>query len=425
MRRISGRTCLPDRPRRLVVLVVGLGTLAVPTIAGAEATTDRTPSVQGMHWVGAWEGSPESGGPVGRDQTYRLFVHTSIGGSSLRLRFSNSYGTEPVRLRDVTVAMPVGPPGPGIKPATLRRVRFPGGSAVTIPVGANRYSQPVRFDVPGDAWLAVSFYAPGAYSTTTWHKQAWGANWQTPAGAGDHAADPGGGALAVPTTSWTYLSGVDVEAPMTTSTVVALGDSITDCCMSVPGANGRWPDLLDRRIAAQPGAQRLSVIDAGISGNNVSDNRNGNATQGEAGDVRDVRDVFDEPNVSTVIVFEGVNDIGTRVHAAGIEAAYRRILEGAHRRGIRVLISTLTPTFAALASGPTYTTNAGTRDQVNRWIEVHRRLFDGVLHFGTVVADPVLPNTWNPLYTIGDQLHPNPFGLQAMADSVPLRLLRG
>jgi hypothetical protein len=46
-----------------------------------------------------------------------------------------------------------------------------------------------------------------------------------------------------------------------------------------------------------------------------------------------------------------------------------------------------------------------------------------VLRFATVVANPLDPELWNPLDTVGDQLHPNPLGLQVMADSVPLRLL--
>lgn len=406
----------------LITAAVAIGIAGAPSPGHASATVTHhhTP----RHWVGAWEAPPESGGPADDDQSYRQFIHLSIGGPRLRLHFSNSYGTKPVALRDVTVAAAVGPPAPGIRATTMRRVRFAGGTTLTIPAGQERASRPVAFDVPASGWIAVSFYAPGRDAATTWHAQAWGVNLVTAPGAGNHSADPASTAFDVPLPSWTYLSEVDVMAPRRVSTVVAFGDSITDCCMSIPDASDRWPDLLNHRLSELPGSRRYSVIDAGISGNDVSDDRNGNARQGQAGDVRVARDALEVPGVSTIILFEGVNDVGTGVSAKRIEAAYLKILRAAHERDVRVLISTLTPTYGAAASGLDYTTNAPARDQVNQWIERHRHRFGGVLHFGTVVADPLAPNTWNPAYTIGDQLHPNPVGLEVMADSIPLRLFR-
>jgi lysophospholipase L1-like esterase len=382
------------------------------------------------HWVGAWEGSPESGGSAVSNQSFRLLVHTSIGGSVLRLRFANDYGTKPLTISDVTIGLPSdGEPGPSVDASTMHPVGFASGKQLTIPVGRDAYSLPVRLAVPGDAWLSVSFYVPGSYPSSTFHSAGWATSYE---GTGDQANDPAGSQLTTPTISWTYLTGVDVVAPHRVSTVVALGDSITDCCISVPDANMRWPDILDQRLAAAPGGQRFSVVDAGISGNDVSNDRGGNTTQGAAGDTRDVRDVFDEPNVSSMILFEGINDIGTGVDATHITAAYQKILAQAHARGIRVIISTLTPSMgsvlgaapgpASCACGLGYTTNAPVRDQVNSWIDSNAGLFDGRIDFASVVANPAEPDLWNPIYSSGDQLHPNQLGLKAMADSIPLSL---
>ena len=69
-------------------------------------------------------------------------------------------------------------------------------------------------------------------------------------------------------TSWAFLAGVDVEAPLTVGTVVAFGDSITDGSRSTLDANQRWPNELAKRLLARKD-HRLAVVDAGIGGNRI------------------------------------------------------------------------------------------------------------------------------------------------------------
>lgn len=391
---------------------------ALLAAAGLGLTASPSRAVAPTHWVGAWMAGSQSNGPASDDQTYRLLVHTSTGGRSVRLRFSNAYGTAPLVLRHVTVALPARTtaPGPDVVPASVRPVRFGRADTVTVPAGQDRRSSPVAFDVPADGWLAVSFHAPGSAPTTTYHMDAWSLSWQSPPGTGDQVADTAGAALSVPSYSWTYLTGVEVTAPRTVSTVVALGDSITDCVASAPELNQRWPDLLNRRLAARPGTRRFSVVNAGINGNELTEDRGGNADYGAAGVRRLERDVFSVPGVSTLILFEGVNDIGSGRTTAQVVAAYERVVRAAHARGLRVLVSTLTPLPLSGTS---------TRSEVNAWVLAHARLFDGVLHLGEVVQAPGAAELWHPLYGAGDETHPNPAGVQLMADSIPLQTVAG
>ena len=79
-----------------------------------------------------------------------------------------------------------------------------------------------------------------------------------------------------------------------------LGDSISDGVGSTSGADRRWPDLLAQRLG--PG---WGVANQGISGNRVL-----NDGAGESALARLDRDVLDLPGIDTLIVLEGVNDLG-------------------------------------------------------------------------------------------------------------------
>lgn len=402
--------------RRRALLCVVLLLTALLGSTAASAVPDQRGGAR--HWVATWAAPPQSGGPAVSDQSFRLLVHTSAGGSSVRLRFSNRYGAEPVTFRNVTVGLPASSVAPDLQPGTQLGVRFPGGASLTVPVGVERRSLPLPFAVPADSWLAVSFHVPGTHASSTYHGLAWGLNWETAAGAGDRTTDEAGTSFVRPSTSWAYLTGLEVVAPKSISSIVVLGDSISDGAYSTPHGNARWPDLLDDRLAAAAADRRFSVVNAAINGNLVTGTQDGTPAYGEPAVTRVAWDVFDLPGVSTLVIAEGVNDIGQGVAPATIVAGYERILAEARRRGIRVLVSSVTPTL-----GPAGTTPAEfgvTRREVNAWIDRSAGRFDGVLRLSEAVQDVVTGDLWDPRYTVGDHTHPNPLGLQVMADSIPL-----
>ena len=55
-------------------------------------------------WTGTWSVSPESSSKNFVQQTLRQIVHTSIGGTSARLTFSNVFGKAPLTITDVYLA---------------------------------------------------------------------------------------------------------------------------------------------------------------------------------------------------------------------------------------------------------------------------------------------------------------------------------
>jgi lysophospholipase L1-like esterase len=415
-----------------VLLLMLAATIAV--FAGSRPAAAARRESDAARWVTSWGASPQSAGrdaeaDAGFDnQTIRDIIFTSVGGDSIRLELTNAYGTSPLRIGRVTVAVP-GPEG-AVVLATMSPVTYRGRGSFLIPAGAQVLSDPVDMRVWPLEELAVSVYLPGRTGRATYHLDAYQVNWVS--APGDHTADQDASAFVVPTTSWFYLSGLLVRSAQADGTVVAIGDSITDGVGSDVDADARWPNDLARRLDAVSGPT-LAVADEGIGGNRVlADSR----VFGVSAEARFERDVLDQPGVRDVIVLEGINDIGfspvmtyrgaeglprlgTAVTAGQIIAGYQQLIAAAHARGLRIFGATLLP-----FQGAGYYSAAGetTREAVNAWIRTSGA-FDGVIDFDQVMHDPADPLRLNPAYDSGDHLHPNDAGYQAMANAINLAML--
>ncbi len=386
-------------------------------------------------WVGAWAASPYDGDPWHTtptlvDSTLREIVHTSLAGKALRIRLTNEFGTEPLRIDAATVALSTGDPNgpaPGdptaettIDPASLHALTFSGQPSIVIPPGANVVSDPVELPTPAFANLAISLYLPlQQISVATFHGSAQQDNFLS---IGNHVDAP---RLETPVkiSSWYFLSGVDVEpAAPHAAAVVAYGDSITDGAWATENANHRWPDDLAVRLHNNPATANLSVLNEGIGGNCVLIHCVGpNAL------ARFDRDVLAQPGVRYVIVLESINDIGAlhdpnrpnyNLTAQDLEQGLSQLVARAHEHGIKVFGATLTP-----FKGAVYYTDHGEqlRETVNAWIRTSG-VFDGVVDFDQATRNPAAPLTYAPTADSGDHLHPGDAGYAAMANSIPLSL---
>ncbi|MEJ2078837.1 MAG: GDSL-type esterase/lipase family protein, partial [Acidobacteriota bacterium] len=154
---------------------------------------------------------------------------------------------------------------------------------------------------------------------------------------------------AIPTEHWYMLNGVDVRVPASAAAVAALGDSITDGSGSKSNVNQRWPDYLARRLQKDSTTEQVGVLNLGIGGNRIlNDGRGPNAL------ARLDRDVLAQSGVRWLILFEGINDIGTYggrdanpgqvpATAENLIAAFEQIIDRAHSQGIRVYGATILP----------------------------------------------------------------------------------
>src|SRR4051794_24783147 len=225
------------RGLRLVFSLLLLASLALFT-----PTADASP----QRWVASWAASPVVGSvipwsdcPAGdglTDQTVRNVVFVSAGGSQVRVRLTNAFGTTPLRVGHASVA--VQSSGADAVAGTVRELRFRGHRGVTIPAGHELFSDPVPLRVAALSTLLVSTYVPGPTGPLTNHPFTAQGNFLAAGARAVDVAGPGYGG----TPCWMVADGVDVApARQVIGSVVALGDSITDTSATTGNANHRWP----------------------------------------------------------------------------------------------------------------------------------------------------------------------------------------
>lgn len=380
------------------------------------------------HWVASWQASPQ---PVWgaeflfptlvpatlQDQTFRQTARISLGGPRLRVRLSNAYGTQPLRIGAASVAAHAG--------ATPQPLSFDGQPGVSIEPGQERLSDPLPLATEDRQALQVSVFVPGPTPLQTFHWEGRQTSWIT--GADQTRARDLQGASS--TTTRLLLTGIEVEAAHSARSVAVIGDSITDGATASLDQDQRWTDHLAVRLAPRG----VAVVNAGISGNRLL--RDG---MGESVLARLQRDGLDQPGVASVIVLIGINDIswpGTafaraqpRPSLAELQTGYRALAELAHRRGLRILGATLTPFAGALPGTPLddyyQPEKEALRQQLNAWLRSDSP-FDAVIDLDAALRDPSDPSRMAAAYDSGDHLHPGDAGNRAMAEAVDLEVLLG
>jgi lysophospholipase L1-like esterase len=430
----ESRAMMSRKFRWATVLFAGALTASTLVVSHALGGPGAPPG-SAKHWVDTWTAMPQltephnmppppftDDGMVLADSTLRQTLRVSIGGSRMRLRISNAFGGAALPVTAVSVALPAGGQAgtDAIEPGTARSLTFNRRPSVVVPVGAQMVSDPVDLDLAPRSNLTVTMYlAEGqASESITSHP---GSRTTSHLLAGKHvdAANLPG---ATPVDHWYFLGTVEVWAARATAGVVMLGDSLTDGRGSTTNQNNRWPDQLLDRLQADPRTARVAVLNQAAGGNRVlNDGLGPNAL------ARLDRDVLAQSGVEWLVVFEGVNDIGTAAPSAAAQvaedliAAYEQIVTRAHAQGIRVYGATLLP----FGGNESYDDPAGDREAarqtVNTWIRTSHT-FDAVVDFDRATRDPAAPDRLNPTYDEGDHLHLNPTGYQALATATPTHL---
>ena len=369
-------------------------------------------SASARKWVTTWATAqqvvePHNNPPIPlAGETLRQIVQVSIGGNQVRLRFSNRFSKEDLQLVHVEIAKALSEgASPDISPETSRILSFNGKESVTIKAGQEVYSDPVKFKLEDRMNLAITItYGNAPANIITGHP----GSRTTSYFLGKDAR----------TDHWYTIESIDVKTINSGASIAVLGDSITDGRGTTTNGQNRWTDNLSRRLLANWRTRKLAVLNFGLGGNCIL--RGGN---GPVAAVRYSHDLLEFPSVKYIILFEGVNDLGTNPDgpdtAARVIEVFNSIIIQAHAKGIKVIGATVMP----FKHNGYYTASREEGRQIlNRWIRTSDAL-DGVIDFDAVMSGKEEPDALNPAYLFeNDWLHPNALGYQAMGACIDLNL---
>ncbi|GJF00160.1 SGNH/GDSL hydrolase family protein [Phanerochaete sordida] len=420
------------RPAHLLALAALLAT------SHAAAVGPRSLAPLSETWLSSWATMPQltestnlppppfnESGRVFFNSTLRQTFKISIPGSQFRVRFSNAFGVTNLDITNATVALPAGGTvGVGaIEPATLHTLTFSGSPSFSLPNGAQLVSDPVSLPVAENGVVSVSMFLAGGQETNmiTSHP---GSRTTTFFTFGDQTRAANiTGPDATTAEHWFFISGLEVlTSDKATSAVAIVGDSLTDGRGSTENGNDRWPDQFYDRLRARP-HNTIAYLNQAAGGNRILADGLGPNALG-----RIDRDVLAQTRVSRVIIFEGVNDIGTADATPAAQAAvtaqvigaFEQIITRVHAAGLPIFGATITP----FGSNDPYD-DGGLREAsrlaVNKWIRTSGA-FDAVLDFDAAVRDPKNFTQLDPTIDVGDHLHMTPAGYKRVAAAIPLSL---
>jgi lysophospholipase L1-like esterase len=325
-----------------------------------------------------------------------------VGGRKLRIYLSNEHSTDSLEIRSIYIAN-LGADQRHIAAESATQVTFMTERSVTIPAGGVRLSDPIDFEISPLQRVSITISYGHVPQPATIHSGS-RTNSFIISGEADFAADFSG---ARAEQHWYSIVGLDVLTATPTECIACLGNSITDGRGVTIDADNRWTDVLAEQLGGEVG-----VLNLGIGGNCVL-----SGGLGPTAKERFATDVLQKSGVTKVIVFEGVNDIGSKnatdKTADQLIKTYKWFIRKSHNAGLRIYGATITPMMGSDYYSPA---KEAIRCKVNDWI-LNSGEFDGVLDISAIVANPSNSAELRPEYQY-DALHPNPAGYKAIGQYV-------
>lgn len=364
-------------------------------------------------WVSTWATAqqvvePHNNPPIPlAGETLRQIVQVSIPGKEIRLRLSNRFSQDDLEIIRVEIAQArTEGSSPDIYPKTAKTLTFKGNESVTLKAGEEIYCDPLRFKLKERMNVAITItYGRAPANIITGHP----GSRTTSYFMGKEAR----------TDHWYTIESIDVKAPRKAASIAVLGDSITDGRGTTTNGQDRWTDNLSRRLLKDKRTKNLSVLNLGLGGNCVI----GPGGNGPVARSRYDHDLLEMQGVKYIILFEGVNDLGTTrdgmATAQELISVFTEITQKAHAKGIKVIGATVMP----FKHNRYYTEDHEKgRQYFNDWIRTGG-VVDGLIDFDAAMSGKDEPDALNPKYLFeNDWLHPNAQGYKAMGDYIDLNL---
>lgn len=419
----------------IIISVFMLTALIEPFALTADAANGR--------WVGSWSTAPIKsminilGGGYSDYLTARTTVRSTItptlSGDTIRLKFSNIYGSDTVYISETTIAV-TGDTDDEIDTSTVTQVTFNNGSKyANIRPGAELYSDEIKFPVEALKKISISTYYENSTNLATCGLS--GGVSYTALGFGNktHKKNLSSLATKLDLTSGTityhtipFLVNLDVKRTDNAYSVVIIGDSTV--------TNDTYLFLATK--LQKNGITNVGILNQSIIGNRVlydGASAIGNL-YGYSLLSRFDHDALNQPGCRYIIVKEGLNDvlhpmaksmknIAPYASVNDIIEGYKTIGRRAGEAGKNIFIVTRTPYkgytrdyFMSLDADLEWSqTGDNMINEINSWIKnSSSSYFNGYIDV-SAMSDPSDPTKIRDQMTL-DGAHLTSYGQIALAD---------
>lgn len=397
--------------------------------------------------------------------TQRVSFDNNLNADRLRIRFTNRYGRNELRIAKATISKEYTEQKAGeLAFHEVKEISLKGKKEIFLAQGEECFSDEIEFGIKAGDRLVISlyyrdkqyfdsiccFWADGGATVDYYDGDKTDGIYTGIESDNDYRSDSlayseiqnSKGSLPEITSDilrddanigiMKMFSGFDAVQALTddeTRVIAAFGDSITHMSF--------YTNPLQKRLyEAYPG--KLSFINCGIGGNRLIDD----ATYvkaagkqlvlfGKAGTSRFEEDVFALDEVDTVLSLIGINDImhpifleekDETVTGDNLIEGYRKISEIAHNNGAEIYFGTVTPCGNDEYPKWWLPKFEAARNAANEWIR-RGELIDGFFDFDKELRNDSKPGYMQDDLNIGDGLHPNTAGGIKMADLVDLKII--
>ncbi len=411
-------------------------------------------------WIGAWGTGPAKLDITGYKQaaslvgpvTARSIITPTASGTKVRFLISNRFGDSPLTINSMYVAKSTGKGK--IDALSSSPVTVNGRSIITVPAGAEVYSDEINFRVTAMVEIAISYFLQDFSSVTTVGLS--GGTTYLNLGEQDRtreetistlAGDKDFGAiLELIFGNGFKLSGetIDIMPCVVTMDVLAAGSAYSAVVIGDSTVANDFPLKLADVLYKQ-GITNVGVVSKGIFGNKLLTNGlgSGDLLYAESLLSRLQKDALNVSGVEYVIVKIGANDIMHPVSrdsdfsvvqpsAQQIIDGYKELIKLCHSKDIKVIALGITQWKGCsrdyFDKGPQYIRSDAeiAKDwaialKVNEWLATTDE-HDGYVSFTDISKSAKEPLALDPNYTV-DGIHPTVELQQIWADYFPTSLI--
>lgn len=349
-------------------------------------------------------------------------------GESLKIRFSNLYGVQPLLFQKITVRILS---GSTLEIINEKRATLQHKEHILLEAGKEYLSDRLNLTIKPDDIVEIeteitreTIITSGVMTYSRREQEVY--NYQSDSEGIRHFVDQKKIFTMVNENDrrcfFYGVRAIDALMAKGCQTIIAFGDSLTH--------QGFWVDHLKERFL-QNKITNISVLNCGLGGNRILQGTDPEADHflihGEAGINRFEREVYYDALADEVIVFHGINDLIVNSQSSfsdnyiveKIINGFKKYAQMAHQKGTRIFIATLCP----LGNSKFYSEELEqNRKEINQWIRFTKE-YDGFFDFERAVVDRENSKMLQKAYDSGDGLHLSDAGGNALANNIDLSVL--